>query len=42
MFIRFPSPSYTWAQVKALREAGGARVPEAFILSFPLPVGLDR
>lgn len=36
MLIRFPSPAYTWAQVKALGGGGGARVPRASFLSSPL------
>ena len=31
--IRFPSPAYTWAQVKALGGGGGAQVPRASFLS---------
>lgn len=43
MLIRFPSPAYTWAQVKAwewMRQPG-LREGASFLSSL-LPVGLDR
>lgn len=37
MLIRFPSPAYTWAQVKALGGGREAWIPGASFLSSPLP-----
>lgn len=37
LLIRFPSPAYTWAQVKALGGGGEAWIPGASFLSSPLP-----
>lgn len=42
LLIRFPSPAYTWAQVKALGGGGGARFREPPFCLPRSPAGLDR
>lgn len=42
LLIRFPSPAYTWAQVKALGGGGGARFREPPVFPAPPQVWTGR